>query len=124
MPLAIRGLQTRSSTMAACVLCFVVATCSLRAAPIAPQPRSPAKYRDHLKSLEGLIAGCSQHTDTAHCSADAVGPDDSVTVPNQNTPRRISYDWLRALLELTGNRTISRGDAAPLLVAATERLPR
>jgi hypothetical protein len=124
MPLAIRGLQTRSSTMAACVLCFVVATCSLRAAPIAPQPRSPAKYRDHLKSLEGLIAGCSQHTDTAHCSADAVGPDDSVTVPNQNTPRRISYDWLRALLELTGNRTISRGDAAPLLLAATERLQR
>jgi hypothetical protein len=51
-----------------------------------------------------------------------VGPDDVIRAPNQAAPRRISYDWLRALLELAGNRTISPVDAAPLLHTATERL--
>ena len=122
MPLAIREFQIRCRAVAALALCLLAGACSLRAAPIAPQPRSPAEYRDRLKSLEGLVAGCRQHTDSAHCSADSVGPDDIVAVPGQKTPRRISYDWLRALLEPIGNRTISSGDAAPMLIAATARL--
>lgn len=122
MPLAIREFQIRCRAAAAFALCLLAGACSLRAAPIVPQPRNPAEYRDHLKSLEALIDGCRQHTDSAHCSADAVGPDDIVTAPGQKIQRRISYDWLRALLELAGNRTISSGDAAPMLRAATERL--
>ncbi len=122
MPLAIREFQIRCRAAAAFALCLLAGAGSLRAASIAPQPQSPAEYRDHLKSLEALIADCRQQTDSAHCSADAVGPDDIVTAPGQKAPRRISYDWLRALLELAGNGTISRADVAPRLLAATERL--
>ncbi len=122
MPLAIYGFQIRCRAAAAFALCFLAGACSLHAAPIASQPRSPSEYRDHLKSLAALIDGCRQHTDSAHCSADAVGPDDLVTVPGQKDPRRISYDWLRSLLEHAGDRALSGADAAPRLLAATERL--
>ena len=108
--------------VAAFALCLLAGAGSLRAASTAPQPRSPAEYRDHLKSLEMLVTQCGERKDSAHCSVDAVGPDDSVTVPGQKTKRRISYDWLRAMLEPVGNRTISSGDAAPMLMAAAARL--
>ncbi len=108
--------------VAAFAFCLLAGAGSLRAASTAPQPRSPAEYRDHLKSLETLVTQCGQRRDSTHCSADAVGPDDVVTVPGQKTKRRISYDWLRALLGLAGSRTIRPADAAPLLHAATERL--
>lgn len=122
MPLAIREYQVRCRAATAFAFCLMAGACSLHAAAGAPQPRSIAEYHDHLKSLEALVDTCRQHIDSAHCSADTVGPDDIVTVPGQKAPRRISYDWLRALLELAGNRTISSGDAAPMLLAATERL--
>ncbi|MGA9718919.1 MAG: hypothetical protein WBQ79_11630, partial [Acidobacteriaceae bacterium] len=122
MPQAIHEFQIPCRAAAVFALCLLAGAGSLRAAPIAQQPQSPAKYRNHLKSLQALVDDCRQHTDSAHCSTDAVGPDDIVTVPGQKAPRRISYDWLRALLEPVGNRTISSGDAAPMLIASTARL--
>jgi hypothetical protein len=122
MRLAIPRSRICCPQVALFTLCLLAGTGSLHAASTAPQPRSQAEYCDHLKSLEALVAQCQQHTDSAHCSPDAVGPDDLVQAPNQNTPRRISYDWLRALLELAGNRTISPATNAPLLHAAMARL--
>ncbi len=109
MPQAIHEFQIPCRAAAVFALCLLAGAGSLRAAPIAQQPQSPAEYRNHLKSLQALVDDCRQHTDSAHCSTDAVGPDDIVTVPGQKAPRRISYDWLRALLEPVGNRTISSG---------------
>ena len=109
MPLAIREFQIRGRAAAVFALCLLAGAGPLRAAPIASNPQSPAEYRGHLKSLQAVVDDCRQHTDSAHCSADAVGPDDIVTAPGQKAPRHISYDWLRALLELAGNRTVGPG---------------
>ena len=92
----------------------------LHAALSTPQPRTPAEYLDHLKTLEALIVQCEHHTNPAHCNADAIGLDDIVTLPNQKTSRRISYDWLRALL--AGNHTIHPADGASMLQAAAQRI--
>jgi hypothetical protein len=86
------------------------------------QPQSPAQYRDHLKSLEVLIAQCQKHMDTAHCKADAIGPDDLVAVPNQKAPRRIAYEWLRTLLSSAAKHTLNPADSASLLRAAAQRI--
>src|ERR1700757_2437442 len=88
--------------LAAIGLCIVCAG-PVHAASIAAQPRSQAEYRDHLKALGALIAQCQQHIDAAHCSADAVGPDDIVTASEHAAPRLIPYGWLRRPVELIGS---------------------
>src|SRR5207245_1986224 len=60
--------------------------------------------------------------DPSHCSEDAVGPDDVVTASKGTDPRRVSYSWLRGLLDLIGSHKISPEDAAPLLQAAAQRI--
>jgi hypothetical protein len=109
----------RPATIALCILAGLG---SARAASNTPQPRSQAEYRDHLNTLATLIAQCQQHIDAAHCNADAVGPDDVVTITQQAGPRRISYDWLRGLLDRIGSHKISPVDARPLLSAAAQRI--
>jgi Domain of unknown function (DUF4129) len=103
-------------------LCILASLGSARASSNTPQPRSQAEYRDHLKSLAALVAQCQQRVDASHCNADAVGPDDLVTANQETGPRRISYGWLRGLLDLVGSRKISAADAGPLLKAAAQRI--
>ncbi|HEY3988977.1 MAG TPA: DUF4129 domain-containing protein [Acidobacteriaceae bacterium] len=110
--------------LAAIAFCILAGLGSAHAAPITPQPRSLAEYRDHLNSLATLIEQCRQHIDASHCSADAVGPDDIVTANEEMGPRRIPYTWLRDLLELIGSRKIGAADARPMLQAAAERIQR
>ncbi len=92
------------------------------AAPLTPQPRSVAEYRDHLAALATLIAQCQQHIDASHCKADAVGPDDIVTASEQAGPRLVPYLWLRRSLELIGTHTIGAADAGLLLKDAARRI--
>jgi Domain of unknown function (DUF4129) len=107
---------------AAIALCILACLSSARAASNTPQPRGPAEYRDHLRSLATLIAQCQQHIDGSHCNADAVGPDDIVPAPQQAGPRRIPYGWLRGLLDRIGSQKISPADAGPLLKTAAQRI--
>jgi hypothetical protein len=110
---------------AALALCLLAGPASVRpahAASTTPQPRSHAEYREHLNSLATLIEQCRQHMDVSHCSEDAVGPDDLVTASKGTDPRRVSYGWLRGLLDLIGSRKIGPKDAAPLLQAAARRV--
>lgn len=113
-------LQWPAAAVALCLFAGPPSLGSAHAASTTPQPRSLTEYRDHLSSLATLIEQCRQHIDASHCSADAVGPDDMVT--EQAGTRRISYDWLRAPLELIGSRKVSPEDAAPLLQAAAQRI--
>jgi uncharacterized protein DUF4129 len=125
MRLAGRGGMTRPlirRPVAALALCLLAGLGSAHAVSTTPQPRSPAEYRDHLNSLATLIEQCRQHIDASHCSADAVGPDDMVTVTEPAGTRRISYDWLRSPLELIGSQKVSPEDAVPLLHAAAQRI--
>ncbi len=128
MCLAVQGgsirclLQCLAAAVALCLLAGSASLGSAHAASTTPQPRSLTEYRDHLSSLATLIEQCRQHIDASHCSADAVGPDDTVTVTEQAGPRRISYDWLRGPLERIGGRKDSSADAAPLLQAAAQRI--
>src|SRR5258708_31310277 len=111
-----------AAAVALCLLAGPASLGSAHAASTTPQRRSLTEYRDHLNSLATLIEQCRQHIDASRCSADAVGPDDMVTVTEQPGPRRISYDWLRGPLELVGSRKVSPEDAAPLLQAAGQRI--
>src|SRR6188472_3128084 len=108
--------------VAASGLCILLCVGSVHAASTAPQPRSPAEYRDHLRALDQLIAQCQQYIDASHCNADAVGPDDIVTVSQHARPRLIPYGWLRRPMELIGERKISPADAKALLKDAAQRI--
>lgn len=87
-----------------------------------PQPRAAAEYRDHLESLGTLVALCQQQMNAPQCNANAVGPDELVTINETMGPRRISYAWLRGLLDRIGSHKISPADARPLLKAAAQRI--
>jgi Domain of unknown function (DUF4129) len=63
------------------------------------------------------VTQCQRHMDSAHCSVDAVGPDDIVTAPGPHSGRRISYEWLRTLLATAGSHTLHPADTAPLQAA-------
>jgi hypothetical protein len=75
-----------------------------------------------LAALAALIAQCQQHVDAAHCSADAVGPDDIVTASDKAQPRLIPYSWLRRPLELIATHKVSPADATRLLDDAAQRI--
>jgi uncharacterized protein DUF4129 len=106
----------------AVALCLLAGFGSAYAASTTPQSLTPPAYRDHLESLGTFVAQCQRQTDRSHCNADAVGPDDLVTVNKAIGPRRISYAWLRGLLDRIGSRKISPADARPLLKAAAQRI--
>lgn len=117
-----RHLICRPVAAPALALCLLTGLGSAHAASTTPQQRSQAEYRDHLNSLATLIEQCRQHVDISHCSEDAVGPDDVVDAPKGTAPRRVSYGWLRGLLELVGSHKVSPEDAVPLLHAAAQRI--
>lgn len=106
----------------AVALCLLAGFSPAYAASTKPQPRTPAEYRDHLASLGTLVGQCRQQTDASHCSADAVGPDVLVTVNKAIGPRRVSYGWLRGLLDRIDSRKVSPADARPLLNDAAQRI--
>ncbi len=81
-----------------------------------------AEYRQHLESLDSVIADCQAQLKLKSpppagnnaCDPDRVGPDDRVQVPGAE-PREVRYDWLRTVLKHAGNKD---GAAQPVIVGA------
>jgi hypothetical protein len=75
---------------------------------------SLAEYRQHLQTLEGVVADCREQfklkdktpvNDDA-CDANRVGPDDRVNgaISGDAQPREVRYDWLRLALLRAGKK--------------------
>lgn len=94
---------------------------SAAALPLGTQQQTIAGYRSHLQSLVGVVAGCRQHIDAAHCSSDAVGPDDVVS-GDRKTQQRVSYEWLRRVLSSATETNAKPAETAVLLEDAEQRL--
>lgn len=118
-----RLVRARRSLDAVCLLAGLTLCSAAFAEPqTAGQQQSVAGYRSHLQSLMSVVAECRQHTDAAHCSPDAVGPDDLVIREKQSAPQRVSYKWLRQALSLAGGGKANPADTASLLEDAGQRI--
>jgi hypothetical protein len=72
------------------------------------------EYRQHLRDLAAVAAGCAKARDTKTCNPELVGPDDRVPLAAAaNAERRlVAYGWLRVLLEKAQVRDEAQ-DAVP-----------
>jgi len=81
-----------------------------------------AEYRQHLNSLDGVVADCQTQLKLKSpapagnnaCDPDRVGPDDRVQGPGTEA-REVRYEWLRTLLNHAENKS---GAAQPVVVGA------
>ena len=89
--------------------------------PSAVRDVSIAQYREHLNELESVVAACAKDRNEKACDPALVGDDDRVPLGKDAgaEPRRIRFDWLRALIA----RAQRKDDDAPKDDPASAILP-
>jgi hypothetical protein len=97
-----------------CVLVLALATGTPRAAhaqeidvDAGSKSASIQDYRNHLQTLDALVAGCRKQRTPEACDFHKVGADDKVmwAAGGATAERVVRYDWLRELLERAGGKT-------------------
>ena len=61
-------------------------------------------YRQHLESLDALVAACQKQRSAEACDPKLVGPDERVSFSTAAEPRAVGYEWLRDLLQQAGKK--------------------